>query len=137
MKTIVVDASVVLQFLLNENTRLVENFSEILREAKKKKLMLLSHTLLGLEVLNGLRFSLRDQNKAEEIGAIFLRLPIGIIVLSDAHIQKALSLSYVYGTTVYDASYHVLALARNATFLTADREYYKKAQHIGKIELLG
>ncbi|MEK7577809.1 MAG: type II toxin-antitoxin system VapC family toxin [Patescibacteria group bacterium] len=137
MKTFVVDASVILRFLLKEDTALVDIFSNMLRDAKKRTLILLSTPLLPLEVANGLRFTLKDQKIAEEIGSILLQLPILIVPLSDALIQKALSFSYDCGTTVYDASYHVLSIARNAMYITADKKYFDKAKQLGKIELIG
>lgn len=136
MKHVVIDASVVVRFLIKEDDTVARIFSEILRQTKKKKYALFSSPLLALEVGNGLRFSINDARLIEEGMRLFFRLPIGIIALSDVQVQKAVSLSYVCRTTVYDASYHVLAIARNATYLTADREYYTKAKHIGRIELV-
>lgn len=40
------------------------------------------------------------------------------------------------GITFYDASYHALAIHENATFITADGKYYKKAKKEGRIMLL-
>lgn len=36
----------------------------------------------------------------------------------------------------YDASYHALALLKNATFVTNDKKYYEKARDFGSIQLL-
>ena len=51
--------------------------------------------------------------------------------------KKALEIAYELGTTVYDASYHVLAIARNAIYITADKKYFDKAKQLGNIELIG
>ena len=137
MKTIVVDASIILRFLLENHPPIVEVVSTLLRDAKKKKVVLLSTTLLPLEVGNGLRFTLKDQPLADEMFEKFQKLPIEIIALTPIQIRKSFSLSYVCGTTVYDTSYHVLAIARTATYLTADEEYFRKAKQLKHIEYIG
>lgn len=137
MKHVVIDASVVVRYLIKEDEVLADIFSEILRQSKKKTDALSSSPLLSLEVGNALRFSIKDVQLSEEAMRRFFRLPITITPLTDAQVQKAITLSYKCGTTVYDASYHVLALAHNATYLTADRQYYEKAKQIGKIRLVG
>jgi predicted nucleic acid-binding protein len=137
MKIIVLDASIVLRFLLKEDDEIERTFSELLRGTKKKKIILVSNTFLQIEVANGLRFGIKDSTFAEKLLSVFLQLPITYVEFTQAQIQKALYISYKCKTTVYDASYHVLAISRNARLLTADREYFKKAHHIGNIDYLG
>ena len=137
MKTVVVDASIILRFLLENHPKILETVSTLLRDAKKRNTMLLSTSLLSLEVGNGLRFTLKDQPLADEMFGKFQKLPIEIVPLTQIQIRKSLYLSYAYGTTVYDTSYHVLALARNCAYLTADRQYYNRAKSLGRIEYVG
>ena len=40
------------------------------------------------------------------------------------------------GTSFYDASYHSLAIQTEGTFLTSDKKYVTKAEHLGSICLL-
>lgn len=137
MKTVVVDASIILRFLLENHPQILETVSTLLRGAKNGNVVLLSTSLLALEVANGLRFTLKDQPLADEMFGKFQKLPIEIISLTPIQIRKSLSLSYTYSTTVYDTSYHVLALARNCTYVTADRQYYDRAKSLRKIECIG
>ncbi len=129
----VVDASIILKFLLEDHSSTVEFVSTLLRDAKKGNVILVSTSLLPLEVGNGLRFTVKDATLAEDVLGKFQKLPIDIVALTQIQIGKSLSLSYKFSTTVYDASYHVLAIARNCTYMTADRAYYNRAKSLGMI----
>ena len=137
MKMFVVDASVILGFLLENNPRVVEKVSTLLRDAKKQNVMLLSTNLLPLEVGNGLRFTLKDQVLADDLFVKFQKLPIEIVPLTAQQIRKSITFAYDCKTTVYDASYHVLAFARNIEYLTLDKDYFEKAKHVGRIVYVG
>lgn len=136
MKKTVIDASVILCFLLEEKQSLSTRIETLLKDAQKGKIEILSSFLLPLEVGNGLRFSLKDSLLSNEVFQRFLSLPIRYINLSKVQLRKALELSYEYRTTFYDTSYHVLAQIQNAQFLTCDNEYFEKAKELGSIELL-
>ena len=136
MKTFVVDASVVLAYLLHEKVSVANKAAKLFKNAEQKKIIIVSTARFPWEVGNGLRFSTKDATYAREILNDFLTLPIETAFLNEAQLKVALEVAYEYGTTVYDASYHVLAIARNATFITADREYYDKAASLGHIALL-
>lgn len=137
MKIIVVDASVVAAYLLDHDADIEQKVRTLFHEERKHKIHLLSTGLLSLEVANALRFRLRDQALANETFEKFQQLPIDIVPLTAVQISKSLRVAYECGTTVYDASYHVLALVRNGEYLTADGEYYRKAKHLGKIVYVG
>lgn len=136
MNRYVVDASIVLVGLLESRESLVKKIKEIFLSAKKGKCVLISSSFLKIEVANGLRFNERDITKAGKLLNGFLDLPIKFISLNDVLYEQSLFKSYEFGTTVYDTSYHVLAKANGAIFLTCDEEYYKKAKSLGDIELL-
>jgi len=136
MKKYVIDASLLLKFLLSENLKTEQLVNKFLILAKEKKILLYSSDLLVLEVTNGLRYSLRDVNLAEETLQKFLGLPINYFRFSPAQIGKILKLSYEYQTSVYDTSYHFLAKIIQGIFLTADSEYFKKARRFGDIQLI-
>lgn len=137
MKTVVIDASIILRFLLEDHPQITKTVSTLLRDAQKQKVVLISTSLLPLEVGNGLRFTLKVQSLADDIIGKFQKLPIEIISLTSVQIRKSLALSYVYSTTVYDTSYHVLALARNCIYMTADKQYFDRAKSLGSIEFVG
>ncbi len=137
MTTMVIDASVILVYLLEEQKSVADKVASLLKKAEQKSIVLLSTSLFPLEVANGLRFSMKDASHAAEILNDFSILPIEIIALNNIQIKKALEIAYELGTTVYDASYHVLAIARNAIYITADKKYFDKAKQLGNIELIG
>lgn len=136
MKTILVDASFATTSLLQENIKIENYFKKLLSEAEKKRRILISSKFFVLEVANALRFTIKDKEKCLQILKDFTLLPIKTLVLSKNQVQLAVSTSYELGTTVYDTSYHVLAKAHGATFLTCDEDYYKKAKILGDIELI-
>ena len=136
MKTYVLDASVILTFLLGENQKVGKKFTEILKQSKSGKAKLYSTYLLPMEIGNGLRYSLTDNKLASEIFLKFSRLPIQFSSLTPTQLLKILKLSYLYKTSFYDTSYHFLAKFLKGTFLTTDNEYFKRAKNFGQIELL-
>jgi|SRR3989339_1225139 len=137
MKRYVIDASVVLVGILESRKGLVEKTRSLFLMAKEDGCELISSQFLKIEVSNGIRFNERDVDKANRLLNGFFNLPINFVSLSKSLYEQSLSSSYKLGTTVYDTSYHILAKAQGATFLTCDEEYYKKAKSIGDIELLG
>ena len=38
--------------------------------------------------------------------------------------------------SIYDGVHHVLAILLDADFITADKRYYTKTQHLGHIQLI-
>jgi len=136
VNTYILDASVVVRYLLSSSEEAAKRLPLLLRGVKDSKFKLYSSFLLSLEVCNSLRFSLADKQKLETVLSKLFKLPIKYLKLTNAQLAEATSLSYDLGTTVYDTSYHVLAKAHNAIFLTCDEDYYKKAKSLGDIELL-
>lgn len=136
MKSYILDASVILTFLLKSNPSVEKNFTKVLKEVKDKRAKLYSNYLLPLEIGNGLRFTIKDKVSADEAMQKFLDLPIKFFVFSSAHYGKILELSYLFKASFYDASYHFLAKLLKGTFLTCDTKYFKKAKDFGNIKLL-
>lgn len=132
----VLDASVVLTFLSEERPSVSRKFRKILKEAKNGRAKLGSTHLLPLEIGNGLRFSLTDEELAGETFKKLFNLPIDLVTFSFPQLEKILGLSYHFKTSVYDTSYHFLAKLQKGTFLTCDTKYFKKAKDFGHIELL-
>ena|SRR3989344_3279822 len=132
----VLDASIVLTVILEMKPKLVEDIKTLLRSAKNGKYKLISSDFLKIEVANGLRFNEKNKNKAEKLFQHYVNLPIAYLPLETVILEKSLSTAFVLGTTVYDTSYHILAKAQGAIFLTCDSEYYKKAKELGDIELI-
>lgn len=136
MKKVIIDASFVLRALLTPESDIAKIFKNIFKEQKIQKVKVYSTSFLPYEVANGLRFSLKDQKLAEEIFSKFNQLEIEYFNLNSQQIQKILSMSYNFGATVYDTSYHFLAKLIEGDFYTCDREYFLKAEKEGNIFLI-
>ncbi|MFZ2199983.1 MAG: type II toxin-antitoxin system VapC family toxin [Microgenomates group bacterium] len=137
MKSFVIDASLILNYLFTETPEVEQLVTKLLKQADKKKLTLLSTSLLPIEVANGLRFKLKEFKLTGTILAGFMALPIRYCTLSNTQLLETTRLAYSLGTTIYDTSYHLLAIAHHATFLTCDNKYYKQAKELGNIEYCG
>lgn len=137
MKKYILDASVILTYYIGKNKKLKKEFNQILKSVDGKKAELYSINLLALEIANGLRFTLKNETKAQNALTKSLSLPIKYFSLKNIHHEKILELSYELNTSVYDTSYHFTAKLINGTFLTCDKKYYQKAQKLEAIKLLG
>ncbi|MDP3994932.1 MAG: type II toxin-antitoxin system VapC family toxin [bacterium] len=136
MKKYVVDASFVLKSLLKENKSVYFVFRRTFKKARLNKIKMFAPSFILSEVANAIRYSTKDTKEALSTFDDFLSLPINFIDLDGLDYKKVIEISYTQNTTVYDTSYHVLAKAQNAVFLTCDEEYYKKAKSLGDIELI-
>lgn len=136
MNFYVLDASVVLTFLSEGQSLVIRKFEKVLEEAKDGRAKLCSTHLLPLEIGNGLRFSLTDEDLAGETFKKLFNLPIDLIAFSSPQLAKILELSYRFKTSFYDTAYHFLAKLQKGTFITCDAKYFMKAKEFGNIELL-
>ena len=137
MTRFVVDASVIVTYLINKNKRLASVAKTLIQQANNKQIILESPPFFLIETVNALRYNLDDPSSSLAAWNKILALPIKIRPLTPAHYQQIIPLSYQNHTTAYDTAYHVLAISSNATFLTCDQDYYKKSHHLGYIKLLG
>lgn len=136
MKTVVIDASFVLRALLSPESNIAKILRNFFKEQKIQKVKIYSTSFILYEVANGLRFSLKDQKLAGKIFSKFNQLGIEYFNLKGQQIQTILSMSYNFGATVYDASYHFLAKLLGGDFYTCDREYFQRAEKEGNIVLV-
>ena len=136
MKNYVLDASVILTFLLGKTPVVEKKLTIFFKQVKNGKARFYSNYLLPLEVGNGLRYSLLNKNLAAEVFQKFLSLPVEYSDFSFPQLSKILQLSYLFQTSFYDTSYHFLAKQLNGVFLTCDDKYFRKAKKLGHIKLL-
>ncbi len=136
MNTYVLDASVVVNFLLGKDNRAAAEVRRVLKETEKGRTKAYSLALLVFEVGNSLRYALLDPLFADEPFRKFLDLPISYFELAEGHHLQILKQSYSLKTSFYDTAYHFLALLLDGTFLTADSDYFKKAKSLGSIRLV-
>jgi len=118
-KPVVVDASFVLAFLLDEGNVEVEN---IFKDHALGKLTLFAPSLLKYEVGNSLRTRvLRKKLKkeaAQQMYQLFLKLKI---IERNPDYYQILRFALAKNLTFYDASYAVLARKLSAKLLTLDK----------------
>lgn len=137
MKTYVFDASVVLGFLLNESILLRRNIEKIVREVDLGKAAIFSSPLINLEVANGLRFRLVNKLEAVSGYERFLDLGLTVYTPDSKGVEQIILMAFEVNATVYDCFYHFVANELGGTFLTCDKEYFKKAKKLGGIEFVG
>lgn len=137
MKSYIFDASVVLSFLLNENTSLRRKVEKIVEEVDQNKAAIYTSHLINLEVANGLRF--RVPNKFDAVAGYEKFLDLGLTIYSpdSKGVEQIILMAFEIDATVYDCSYHFVANELGGTFLTCDKEYFKKAEKLGGIEFVG
>ena len=126
------DASVLLTALFGTNDRVATRLDHLLHDTATEICML---PYTAIEFANGVRFSTRNRDIAKQALTRFTQLKFHVTHLTPADIMTAVELSYRLDTTVYDTSYHHVAIMQDGVFITCDRNYYKKASHLGHIEL--
>lgn len=132
MKAIVIsDASVLLTALFGTNDRIATRLDRLLHD-KTSEVRMLPFT--AVEFANGVRFSTRERDIAKQAIDKFTALDIPVVTIASAEISIITDLSYRLNTTVYDTSYHYVALMHEGVFITCDQSYYKKASQLGHIE---
>ena len=136
MRRYFIDASVILKTILKESDSVARKVGGILKLASSGKTEILSQKLLAIEVANGFRYGTKEVSESLEYFKVFLKLPIKYVISTKTQLKKVIETSFELDTTVYDTSYHILAKAHNAVFLTCDEHYYKKAKVLGDVELL-
>ena len=134
MKQYVIDTSVVMKYLTDKGSAAGV---WLLKALKDKQTKLLSSDLFRFEVTNAIRYSPTSQeNLPKQIMAV-LSLPIKIVGVSDKGFSEIAKMAKENNTTVYDTSYHFLAISMDGIFVTCDRDYFQKSRHLGYIEYLG
>lgn len=128
----VVDASVVLQWLLEEpSTR----SGEILEEHLDGREPLVAPELLNYEVGNVLVTKVRlSSQDASDLFGYFLDLRIETYSLGADEYRTSLDLAQRYKLTVYDACYIALALALEVRLVTADKRLTTRAASLKIVE---
>lgn len=121
----VVDASVVLQWLLEEPTH---RSQELLERHLSGEDLLVAPELLDYEVGNVLvtKVALTSQDTLDLFNN-FLDLDIQTYSLGADEYRASIDLAHKYKLTVYDASYLALALALDTRLVTADRKLATRA----------
>ena len=130
----VVDASVVLQWLLGEPST---GSKEILEAHLNGSEPLVAPELLHYEVANVLATKIKlTSDEASELFDNFLDLQIETYSLGADEYRASLDLAQRYRLTVYDASYLALASALHVNLVTADKRFAGRASKLKLVETI-
>jgi len=133
IKQYIVDASVLLTLAISEDEKLKKR---IANKIKRKDTVLIS-TLLGkLEISNGLIMKYKNSEIVRKIYERIEGIGITFMSIDDEILEFARQIAVEVGDTIYDSSYHSMAIKYNIPFLTCDKKYFNKAKDYGNIELL-
>ena len=124
-KAIVVDASVVTRWYLNEEW--TEYALDLRSDYQKGKLRLVAPYLIYYEVGNALRFS-SDLTQADIIEALtaFLKTQMNIIYFDEELIGKITEIAFLNNITIYDSTYCAIAEEYGYKLITGDEKLRKK-----------
>ncbi|MCC7042502.1 MAG: type II toxin-antitoxin system VapC family toxin [Acidobacteria bacterium] len=136
MSTVLVpDASVLLKWALRSDDDPDRNRALALKSAwLDDRCDLVVPTLWVYEVGNIL--GLRQPQEAGHLLAAMVDLGMAEVTPAAYH-GRIFRLMRDHRVTFYDAAYHALAIERNATMLTADVKYVRKAGRAGHVQRLG
>ena len=135
MSIYIFDASVIVSVILKENKKAIALVKKIEKDVKNGKAKIVVPGFLLLELSNALRFKIKNKDRAGRAFLSFFKIPVSLENFTVEQVKDIQCQAYELGTTVYDTSYHYLAKILDGTFLTCDREYFKKAKKWGNIKL--
>jgi len=132
---ITIDASVILSSILYQRPKPVNKLKEI----ETHKFRVFTAPFFKSELTNGIRFSVKSPQDAEELLEQTLELcdKFEEFQLSNPAYQKIMDLAIQNSATVYDTTYHYIALTTKSILYTCDHDYFRKSKHLGHIEYLG
>jgi predicted nucleic acid-binding protein len=144
MDKYIVDTSVAVKLFLDETGR--EQALNVFRLANRNQIRLLAPSLILYELNNALICQGFSQDEVHECLIAFdqqiedkvIEIIPPTLQLLNKTIEIALLDTQNQGyISSYDATFHALALLRNAVFLTADKKHYQKTvNRIGAVMLL-
>ncbi|KKM84426.1 hypothetical protein LCGC14_1299250 [marine sediment metagenome] len=125
MSEIVIDASVVVKWFIEENN---SDKARFLRDKFiEGKIELIIPTLLYFEVLNALKFSqLFDPSELDNAGESLENYGFKVITVKNEIREYMIKVAVDYDLSIYDASYLGLSIVLGKTFCTADEKIIKK-----------
>ncbi len=136
MTTLIPDAAIILKWSLERGEE--PDFQKaflILEDYLAEKVDICLPALWRYEVGNIL--GRKQPEMAGEIFRTLLRYQFHEEPLDEAYGLQVLALMRkVKGISFYDASYHVLAIRKHGFYVTADRDYYRRALQQGSIIFL-
>lgn len=134
--TLVIDSSVIIKWLSEDNENHLEEADKVLKDAQKEKVILIAPELAKYEVGNVLLFSKHlSSEQAEIILSKFYNLPISFVLESKVLAKETFIIAQRMGITYYDASFMSLAKQYNATLVTDNIKHQGKDPKVRVITL--
>lgn len=133
---VVPDASIIVKWTFPARGEpAAEQALEVLSRWQAGDVDLVAPSLWRYEVANVL--ARKAARSAPALLDVLLALDLPTVDMDAALLGEALRITLRFpGTSVYDASYHALALSAGGVFLTADEIYVRRTRRLGAIELL-
>lgn len=133
-QTFIIDASILIKWLLNERKDLF-NALKIIQDFMSQKIDLIIPTHCYYEILN--TFGIKVPSKAITLYSQVLMLQIPEQRLTLENVFRALEIMHkIPKVSFYDAIYHAVAMENGGIMITADEKYYRKAKSFKHITLL-
>ena len=135
MKTYVVDASIILKWVLGDDREADQRRAlDLLAAWADGSAEIAAPSLWQYEVGNFLGWQLGEE-AMEKMGSL-LKLGMRAVNLDENMIRRCFSWMKERGVTFYDASYLAVALEIGATLITADQRFARKMDEANQISLL-
>lgn len=136
MKRYVVDASFMIEALTEPDSLASGELTCILEEVQAGKLEILAPNILGYEMANFFSREQLSKEQGSRLAEQFNSLPILSVQFSVGDLLRTVWLARELYVSAYNATFHLLALENDATFLTLDKKYFSKAKIKGAIRLV-
>lgn len=122
-KTLVIDASVMVKWFLNEEN---SDKARIIRsELENGDISIIVPELLFLEIPNSLRYNKVKEKNILTANKILFGTGLEVAGLNEEIMLKAIENSIKYNITIYDSLYVTIAQLHGIALITADKKLYK------------
>ena len=136
MQIFVIDSSVIVKWLHQENEQFIDQADAIINKARKNQIELLAPELAKYEVGNALLVKKKLMPTQAKISlASLYSLPIQFVHESEDIANETYKIAYRNSITYYDASFIALAIAENAILVTDNIKHQGKISEINVIPL--
>lgn len=138
MKKIVVDASVCLKWVFNEEDS--DSARQLLKKYEGGTLLLMAPSLWEYEITNALTTAVRRKKISSKKSELFLQLFMQAtpqIISISQHLGIILENAKKYTLSAYDSAYVTLAKESGSTLISSDRQLFEKVGNPKIAVLLG
>ena len=128
---IVVDSSVIIKWISQDNEKHLDKVDKILEDAQKNKILLITPELARYEIGNVLLFGKNLSLEQAKIALTeFYKLPVSFIPESEELSKETFKLAFNLKITYYYASFLALAKLYNAILVTDNTKHQGRNSNI-------